>query len=368
MSETLLRGALVGTGSIAPYHLTAWQRIPGVQIVALCNRTVEKARTLAERFAVDVAHVYADLDDMLARESNLQFVDIATAPDLHRSQTEAAARRGLHVLCQKPMAPSLEDAQAMLGACQASSVLLSVNENWRWRRWYRQVQQHLSQGALGRLRYVRITSHHNVTLDRADRLEPPLLERQAYTRAMPRLIVFEWGIHIIDTLRMLLGDPHWIHAHMARVSPHCAGEDRALMTLGFGEVVACLDLSWASHTPDALPSLLEEALFEGDSGSLALIPNRGDGDCLRLTRPLPVEHAPFDRGRAWSPMVTQVWPAHDGDIAAAYQASYDAAHKHFIDCLRAGRLPETHAGDNLKTLRAVFAAYQSAAENRVVVL
>ena len=76
----------------------------------------------------------------------------------------------------------------------------------------------------------------------------------------------------------------------------------------------------------------------------------------------------INRGRAWSPLVTQVWPAHDGDIAAAYQASYDAAHKHFIDCLRAGRLPETHAGDNLKTLRTAFAAYQSAAENRVVVV
>ena len=285
MNNTLLRGALIGTGSIAPYHLTAWQRVPGVQIVALCNRTVEKARALAERFGIDAAHVYRELDDLLTHETDLQFVDIATAPDLHRAQTEAAVRQGLPVLCQKPLAPSLEDAQAMLAASQAAGVLLSVNENWRWRGWYRQVQQHLRQGALGRLRYVRITDHHNLTLDRADRGTPPLVEKQAYTRAMPRLIVFEWGIHIVDTLRMLLGEPRWIHAHLAQVSPYFAGEDRALMTLGFDDVVACLDLSWASHVPDALPSLLEEALFEGDGGSLALIPNRGEGDCLRLVQP-----------------------------------------------------------------------------------
>jgi predicted dehydrogenase len=368
LSEPVLRGALIGTGSIAPHHLVAWQRVPDVQIVALCNRTIEKARALGQRFGIDADHIYQDPDDLLAHESNLQFVDIATAPDLHRSQTEAAARRGLHVLCQKPLAPSLEDAQSMLATCQAAGVLLSVNENWRWRAWYRQVQQHLRQGTLGRLRYVRITDHHNVTLDRADRGEPPLLVRQAYTRSMPRLLVFEWGIHIIDTLRMLLGEPQWIHAHMAHVSPYCAGEDRALMMLGFGELVACLDFSWASHVPDSLPSLLEEAVFEGDSGSLALVPNRGEGDCLRLVQPLPPERVPLDQGRAWSPLVTQVWPAHDGDIAAAYQASYDAAHKHFIECLRQGRLPETHAGDNLNTLRAAFAAYQSAAENRVVTL
>lgn len=368
MGIELLRGALIGTGSIAPYHLTAWQRVPGVQIVALCNRTIDKARALGERFNVPASHTYPDLDELLAHEPGLNFVDIATAPDLHRVQTETAARHGLHVLCQKPLAPSLEDAQAMLAVCQAAGVLLSVNENWRWRGWYRQVQQHLQQGTLGRLRYVRVTTHHNMTLERVDGRLPPLFERQAYTRAMPHLLLFEWGIHIIDTLRMLLGDPHWVQAQLAHVSPLCAGEDRALLLLGFGEVVACLDFSWASHVPEGLPSLLEEAVFEGDSGSLALIPNRGDGDSLRLVRPLPAEQVPFDRGRAWSPVITQAWPAHDGDIAAAYQASYDAAHRHFIDCLRAGRLPETHAADNLKTLRAVFAAYQSAAENRRITL
>ena len=359
-----MRGALIGTGSIAPYHLTAWQRIPGVEIAALCNRTVDKARALADRFKIDPAHVYADLDQLLAHEPGLDFVDIATAPNLHRAQTEAAAAHGLHVLCQKPLAPSLDDAQAMLAACQQAGVLLSVNENWRWRSWYREVQRQLRQGALGRLRYVRLAAHHNLTLARPDGSLPPLLERQAYTRDMPRLIVFEWGIHLIDTLRLLLGDPQWVHAHMAQVSRLCAGEDRALILLGFGEVLACLDLSWASHTPDALPSLLEDGLFEGDGGSLALVPNRGDGDCLRLVQPLPPERLPLDRVRTWSPVVTQVWPAHDGDIAAAYQASYDAAQRHFIDSLRAGRLPETHAGDNLRTLQAMFGAYQSAAENR----
>ena len=368
MGEALLRGALIGTGSIAPYHLTAWQRIPGVEIVALCNRTVEKAQALAGRYGIDPSHVYAELEDLLDHEAGLNFVDIATAPDLHRPQTEAAAARGLHVLCQKPLAPSLADAQAMLDACRQANVLLSVNENWRWRGWYREVQRQLQAGTLGRLRYVRLAAHHNVTLERVDGSAPPLLAHQAYTAAMPHLILYEWGVHLIDTLRMLLGEPQWVHAHMAHASPLATGEDRAIVLLGFGEVLACLDLSWASHVPDELPSLLEDGLFEGDGGSLALVPNRGDGDCLRLVTPLPRERVPINRGRAWSPVVTQTWPAHDGDIAAAYQASYTAAQGHFIERLRAGKLPETHAADNLNTLRAMFAAYQSASENRVVSL
>ncbi len=368
MDHKQLRGALIGTGSIAPYHLTAWQRAPGVEIVALCNRTVAKAHELADRYGIDRAHVYGEVDELLARETGLDFVDIALAPDLHRAATEAAAACGVNVICQKPLAPSLDDAQAMLAACDKAGVLLSVNENWRWRAWYRQVQQILQQGTLGRLRYARIASHRNVTLGPPDGQPPGLLVRQAYTRDMPRLLVYEWGLHLIDTLRMLLGEPRWVHARLAKVSHQFAGEDRALMTFGFGEVVASVDISWASHAAQDLPTMLEEVVIEGDGGSLALVPNQGSGDVLKLVQPLPRERVPADRGRPWSPVMTTVRAVHDGDIAAAYQASYDHAQAHFAECLQAGRLPETHAGDNLKTLRATFAAYQSAAENRVIEL
>jgi predicted dehydrogenase len=368
LEKQTLRGAMIGTGSIAQYHLTAWQRAPGVQIVALANRTVSKAQALAARYGIDPAHVYKDVDELLAREASLDFIDIALAPDLHRSATEAAAARQVNVICQKPLAPSVAEAEAMRAVCDRAGVLLSVNENWRWRAWYRQVKQILDAGTLGRLRYVRIAAHRNVTLGSPDGQPSGLLVRQAYTKDMPQLLVYEWGIHLLDTLRLLLGEPQWVHAHMAKVNTQFAGEDRALMTLGFGEVVASVDISWASHAPADLPTMLEEVVIEGDGGSLALVPNQGSGDHLRLTLPLPRERVPHDRGRPWSQVLTTAHPVHDGDIAAAYQASYDAAQAHFAECLRAGRLPETHAADNLRTLRASFAAYQSAAENRVIPL
>ena len=361
-----LRGALLGTGSIAPYHMTAWARTPGAAIVALYNRTVEKAHELARQYGVAPEHVYDDLHTLLGREAGLDFVDIALAPHSHRAATEAAAVHGVNVLCQKPLAPSLADAEAMLAACQRAGVLLSVNENWRWRAWYRQVKTILKEGRLGRLRYVRMAQHRNVTLGHPDGRTPRLLAAQAYTGSMAHLIVFEWGIHLLDTLRMLLGEARWVHAHMAHVSPHFAGEDRALLTIGFDEVVANVDISWASHVPEEPPSLLEEVVIEGDQGSLALIPDQGQGDLLRLTFPLPHDRVPENRRRPWSPVMTTSQPVHDGDIAGAYQASYDATQAHFAACLRSGHLPETHAGDNLKTLRLTFAAYESAAENRVV--
>ena len=183
---------------------------------------------------------------------------------------------------------------------------------------------------------------------------------------MPRLIVFEWGIHLMDVLRYLLGEPNWVFAAMNRTSPHFNGEDRALMSLGFGDVIASIDISWATQCARELPTMLEEVVVEGDRGTISLAPNQGDGDLLRTVEPLPIGQYPFDRQRPWDPMKTTSSAVHDGDIAAAYQRSFTDAHQHYADCWRYGELPETCAADNLRTLNLVFAAYQSAESNQVV--
>ncbi len=365
MTDRVLRGAMLGTGAISYHHLVAWQRIPGVAIVALCNRTIEKARQRAAQFGIDQAHVYSDHEALLDNE-DLDFVDIATAPSVHRAQVEAAAARGVPIICQKPLAPTLADALAMAEVCQKAGVLLSVNENWRWRAWYRQVKRLLDAGRIGQVRYVRVTAHYNATLPRPDGEPLPLFTTQAYTQTMPRLILFEWGVHLIDTLRLLFGEVDWVFSHMDKVSPLCAGEDRAFVVLGYGEVLANIDISWASVVAEHLPSVLDDMVIEGDEGTIALVPNQGHGDLISITDWRGTNLVRPGERRIGSPYRTTVFPAHDGDTAAAYQASYDAAQGHFIECLRAGREPETVAADNLKTLRALFAAYDSAEQNAVV--
>lgn len=365
MNHRVLRGALLGTGTISYHHLVAWQRVPGVQIVALYNRTLDKARRRAEQFGIDPARVYGDYEQLLAYEE-LDFIDIATAPSVHRAQVEAAAARGVPVLCQKPLAPTLDDAQAMIAACTRAGVLLSVNENWRWRVWYRTLKRLLDENRIGQVHYARVASHHNVTLPGPDGEIPNLFQSQTYTQTMPKLILFEWGIHLIDTLRMLLGEVDWVFCRTDQISPLCAGEDRAFLVLGIGGIVANIDISWSSIRPEGPPSLLEDVVIEGDEGTIAVVPNRGQGDLLTITdrRGTDLHHEGGDR--AGSSYRTTSLPAHDGDLAAAYQSSYNAAQQHFIDCLCAGIEPETAASDNLKTLRALFAAYESAQRNTVI--
>jgi predicted dehydrogenase len=342
-----LRGALLGCGHIAPFHLRAWAEIEGVEIVALANRTIGRAEARAREFGIPLSHVYSDYRDLLENEQ-LDFVDIATAPDIHRRQVEAAAVHGLQVLCQKPFAPTLDDARAMIGACGRAGVLFSINENWRWRSWYRELKRLLDGGVVGRPHYIRIARHSNVTLPRPDGSLPPLFVNQSYTLEMDRLILYEWGIHLIDVLRFLLGEVTSVYARMERVSPVCKGEDRAHLTLEVGGVTGLIDISWATLDREERFSQLERVTLEGDAGTVHLLPD--EDDTLQITTADGV-------GR---------WPAFDVSPEAAYQASYTAAQRHFIQCLREGQSPETEASDNLKTLAATFAAYESAAKNQVI--
>ena len=343
-----LRGALLGCGHVSPFHMRAWTQIDGFEIVALANRTRSKALDLADAFAIPSAHVYSDYVEMLDRE-RLDFVDIATAPHLHRVQVEAAAARGVNVLCQKPFAPMLDDATAMIAACERAGVLFSINDNWRWRSWYREIKQLLGQGAIGKARYVRISKHSNRSLPLVEGELPSMFADQPYMLELDRLIVYEWGIHLIDVLRFLFGEIKSVYARMDRTSPICKGEDRALITLDPGGVTSLIDISWASITAEKGSCTLESLTIEGDEGRIELFNDRQY--TLRVS----------DR------VSSSQHPAHLSTPEEAYQASYTAAQRHFAECLRQGTQPETVAQDNIRTLAATFAAYDSAANNRVTV-
>jgi len=352
-----MRAALVGCGEVSEHHLRAWAQVEGVEIAALYNRTRKKALERAEQFGIPPEHVYDDLETLLEGE-DLDFVDIASAPSAHRVQVEAAAAHGLAVLCQKPLAPSLADARAMEAACRGAGVRLSVNENWRWRPWYREVKALLGRGVLGRLRYARFSKHCNITHARRDGSPPPFLNNPYYASESDKLVVFEWGIHHIDVARFLFGEPERIYARLDRSSPYLRGEDRAVVVLeypaGSTGMTVLLDLSWGTTGDEPAKArrrvIQESFLVEGDQGLIEILPEPENR--FRLAT----------RTEAWE------HPVYTGDPYPAYLAGYIAAQSHFAECLREGWTPETEAGDNLKTLTATLAVYEAAERGQVVSL
>lgn len=119
--------ALVGCGGIAQSHIRGWLEQPDAELVLLCDVQAEAAAAAQERFGLAQARITTRLEDVLASECSL--VDICTPSALHATQVVACLDAGKHVLCEKPMADTLEEAQHIAAACQARPDLVYMCEH-----------------------------------------------------------------------------------------------------------------------------------------------------------------------------------------------------------------------------------------------
>ncbi|HEX2280743.1 MAG TPA: Gfo/Idh/MocA family oxidoreductase, partial [Thermomicrobiales bacterium] len=149
-----LRVGLIGAGTIAfSAHLPAMHIMNHqVELVAVADVREENASRAAREFGAQA--YYSDYHDLLAR-GDLDFVDICTPEFLHAKQTEAAAAAGVHVLCEKPMSSTPEQADRMIAACDAAGVKLMIAHSRRFTGRYRQIRAAIDRGDIGEVRYVR---------------------------------------------------------------------------------------------------------------------------------------------------------------------------------------------------------------------
>ena len=130
------RIGLAGAGWVAPHHLEAWQRLRDrASVIAIADPNVEAARAKADTWGVPA--VYASVEAMLERE-RLDAIDIATTRETHAPLCRLAADRGLAIICQKPLAPTIDEATSLIEDV-GGRVRLMVHENWRFRPHYRRV-------------------------------------------------------------------------------------------------------------------------------------------------------------------------------------------------------------------------------------
>lgn len=334
-----LRFAILGTGFWARYQLAAWQELKGARCVALYNRTVAKAEALAREF--NVPAVYGDAAELLRRERP-DFVDIITDVGTHRRFVELAAAHRVPAICQKPLAPSLADAQAMLEACRQAGVPLLVHENWRWQTPLRELKKVLDSGVVGPIFRARITYANSF----------PVFDNQPFLRELEQFILTDIGTHILDTARMLFGEARALFCRTARVHPDIKGEDVATVMLGMesGATVTC-EMSYASRVEhDRFPETY--VFIEAERGSVEL----GPDSWIRVTT------AAGTHARRCPP---PFYPWADPRYALAQVAGV-ACNANLLGALRGEAPAETTGEDNLKTLRLVFGAYESAARGQAV--
>jgi len=148
----MLRGAIVGLGNVAVHaHLPGWAGRDDVEIVAATDADGARRPELEAR--LPGAHWYDSVDDLLERERP-DFVDICTPPGTHAALIRAALRRGAHVLCEKPLVPSLEELDAVRELASETGRVLVTVHNWRHAPILRHVDELVQRGKIGRLRRV----------------------------------------------------------------------------------------------------------------------------------------------------------------------------------------------------------------------
>jgi len=335
-----LKGVALGAGYFAPFQYEAWTRIPEVEIVALFNPTEDRAAPIMRQYGVP--RYYADWKAMIDREKP-DFVDIITPPDTHEDMCRYAAERGVHIICQKPLAPTCEISRRIVDVAQAAGVRFMVHENFRWQPWYRAIKRVQMDGILGDFTHLAFSMRMGDGWG-----SDAYLARQPFFREYPRLLVYETGVHFIDTFRYLLGDVVSVFAQLRRLNPVIKGEDAGQLLMTFTSGATAI---WDANRYNEVEAEFPRFTF----GSLRIDATRGHltmktDSTIRL-KPLGEPGRDLDYARANVNFA--------GDCVYFLQ-------RHFVECLLSGREFESNGVDYLKTIEVVEAAYKSAKRGEVI--
>lgn len=339
MTETgTLKFAVIGTGFWSNYQIAGWQELQGVQLAALYNRTRKRAEQVGEKFGISA--VYDNVEQMLD-EVKPHFVDIITDVDTHATFAELAAQRGIHVICQKPMAASLEQARRMVDTCRNAGASLFIHENFRWQTPIRTVKQLLDAGEIGKPFKLKIAFCSAF----------PVFENQPFLATLEQFIITDIGSHVLDVARFLGGEARTLYCLTKRVNPTIKGEDVANVFLEMENGIHCfVEMSYASILEkESFPQTLVS--IEGDSGSIRLDHNFIVSVTTRNgTRKINAE-PPFYK---WA----------DPEYAVVHSSIVDC-NRDILQGLNGGKC-ETTGEDNLKTVNLVWKAYESASTGKLV--
>jgi D-apiose dehydrogenase len=334
-----LRFAVIGTGFWANYQIPAWMELESIRLVALYNRTKSKAETLAKQF--DVPSVYDDVEKLLDNEQ-LDFVDIITDVDTHALFTEMAARRGIAVICQKPMAPKLAVAKEMVKVCDHHKVPFFIHENFRWQAPIRKLKELLNRGSIGNIFKARVTFCSGF----------PVFENQPFLAELDEFILTDIGSHILDICRFLFGEADTLHSQTHTVNAKIKGEDVANVLMKMRNGISCYaEMSYASILEyEPFPQTF--ILVEGEHGSIELTREYS----VRLTTRVGTEvfHAQ-----------PNLYPWADPKYALVHSSIVDC-NRDILNALQGIAAAETTGADNFQTVRLVHAAYASARSKQVI--
>lgn len=341
----MLRVGIIGVGNIAEAHVDGYRRFPEeCEIVALHDVVAGKAAARGRDLGLDAATAYDDLDEMLAT-ARLDLVSIATPPATHSELTIRALRAGVDVLVEKPMAPSLEECDAMIAAAAENGRMLSVVAQNRFRDDMATLKEVLDSGLAGPVSHVQVSS--------------------AWWRGLPYYDLWWRGtwesegggctlnhaIHHLDLTLWMLGSPRAVTAVLANTQHENAEvEDLSVAVLQYDRALAEVTSSVVHHGEEqAIVVQARDArvsqpwkVVASTSGANGFPLPEGNPDLVDRIEALAAGHAPLPH---------EGHPGQIGDMLAA---------------VRDRRPPAIDGEDGRRAVELVTAIYAAGIERRTV--
>lgn len=316
-----------GAGFWARHQLAAWGEFADrATCVAVADPELTKAQALH-------ATVFASAEESLALKPD--FVDVVASVGAHAALVRLAADHGVPVICQKPLARNLFEAEALLTYCAERQVPFLVHENYRWQAPFRALLTCVEDGEIGmpfRAR-LRATTGYDVFAN-----QPSLREEE-------RFVLADVGSHVLDMARRLLGEVEDLHATAATFRAGTRGEEIATVLMRHRSGATSVSEMGFGGTQEDDPRFETLVLLEGPLGTTEL--RKGyelrvtTQDGTRVTRHAP---APYAWLHPDYPLSMSAMPACLDDL---------------LTHLEGGKTAETTAADNLETVRLVERAYSA---------
>lgn len=345
--SAVYRAAVIACGRISRAHARGYMANSKVELAACADINPEALEAFGSEFNVPPQRRYLDYDEMLGSERP-DLVSICSLHDLHASMTiDAAAHKPRAILCEKPIALSLSEADAMMDACRRSETLLIVGHQRRFSPQYVAAHRAIEAGAIGELESIETHGHPGCSL---------LVD----------------GTHTVDLIRWYAGDGpiNWVFGQI-EASEHRSAwgspvENAALVFFRFASGVRVFMTLGHHFSPERKPH--GDPLWPGvQGGTYHLIILRGTEGQIEIDGDAPVE------GRPWVRLVRNgaveeiplPWPRRGGDPSMAPHA---LVVQKMLESLETGDPHILDASSARATLEVLMAAYESSRRRAVVEL
>jgi predicted dehydrogenase len=344
LPKDLTRGiGIIGAGGIVKScHLPAY-RMAGFNVVGIYDLDTKKAQDLAAEFKIQ--HVFSSMEDLL-NHPEIEVVDIAVPAKYQPDIVELAAKKGKHMLCQKPLGETYEDAKQIVDIINQAGVIGAVNQQLRWSPAMMASYNLVQRGWLGQL--TQATIQVNVLTE---------WELWPWITKINQLEVMYHSIHYLDVIRFIVGHPpEYIYADGAKFPGQTSlGETRTLIHMKFpGEVRGLIhdnhnNISMQDDWYATFRFEGTDGIAKGTKGALYNYPVGREDTLQFMSNKLKPDYwfTPNLEGR-WFP---HAFMGTMGELLRAIEER---------------REPVNSVNDNLETIKMVFASYLSMKENRAV--